>query len=141
MAQTQKPTRQGYAEIAKLVAGENASKVAKICGYTGSSVCVAAETSTYTTPATNATKATTMGFAMAAANSVVTSTTTVAGDTVEVDHVFTATGSININGFGIYNNEATPDVLFMECCFNTVIPCEAGDTITVEAKMQFKLGS
>jgi hypothetical protein len=138
MAQTEKPTYQGYGEIAKLVAGEAATKVAKIVCYEGTCTA-AAEASTYATPA--ATKSTKSGFSVTAADTVATSTTSQANDTVEVDHVFTAGEAATITGFGICNNEATPDVLFAECCFNAGIAMETSDTLTVEMKMQFLLGT
>jgi len=78
---------------------------------------------------------------MVAADTVVSSQTTVANDTVELDHVFTAGETVTVKGFGIFNNETTPDVLFALCCFAADIPLENTDTLTVEMKMQFKLGS
>jgi hypothetical protein len=78
---------------------------------------------------------------MVAANSVITSQTTVPNDTVEVDHVFTAGETITVLGFGTFNNLTTPDVLFALCCFASAIPLENTDTLTVEMKMQFKLGA
>ena len=138
MAQSQKPTTQGYGEIGKMIAGEAATKVAKIIFYEGA-CSAAAEASTYASPA--ATKSTKSGFTVGAADTVVTSQTTVANDTVEVDHVATAGESATITGFGICNNETTPDVLYAECCFNAGIAMETNDTLTVEMKMQFKLGS
>jgi len=135
MAQTQSPTKEGYAEIAKLVAGEAANEVEKVCCIKTS--CTADEDQTYA----GVTKCTESGVAMAAADTVVTSQTTVANDTVEVDHVFTAGESVTVKGFGIFNNIATPDVLFAICCFAADIPLENTDTLTVEMKMQFKLGS
>jgi len=32
-------------------------------------------------------------------------------------------------------------VVFMECCFAAALAMETSDTLTIEAKMQFKLGS
>jgi hypothetical protein len=78
---------------------------------------------------------------MVAAATVVTSQTTVPNDTVELDHVFTAGEAATITGFGCCNNEATPDVLFSECCFAAGVVFAAADTLTVEMKMQFKLGA
>ncbi|MFA5377311.1 MAG: hypothetical protein WC455_16290 [Dehalococcoidia bacterium] len=138
MSQSQKPTRQGYAETAKLVAGEAATKCAKIVAYEGD--CAAAsEASTYATPA--ATKSTKSGFAVGAANTVITVTTSFSNDTVQVDHVFTAGEAATITGFGVCNNEATPDVLFAECCFAAGIPLETAETLAVQMKMMQKLGS
>ncbi len=138
MAQSQKPTHQGYAEIAKLLAGEASTKLAKICCYEGA-CSAAAEASTYASPA--ATKSVKSGFSMASADTVVTSTTTVTDDTCETDHVFTAGETGTMTGFGVFNNEATPDVLFAECCFNAGVSMESSDTLTVEMKLQLKLGA
>jgi len=58
---------------------------------------------------------------------------------VQVDHVFTASGSQSVTGFAIENDD--DDVVFMECCFAAALAMETSDTLTIEAKMQFKLGS
>ena len=135
MAQTESGTTQGYAEIAKLVAGEAATKAAKVCCL--KTACTADATQTYA----GVTKCTESGVSMVAATTVVTSQTTVANDTVEMDHVFTAGEPVTVLGFGLFNNEATPDVLFMLCCFAAAIPLENTDTLTIEGKMQIKLGA
>lgn len=135
MAQTQSPTKEGYAEIAKLVAGEAAAEVEKVCCL--KTACTADEDQTYA----GVTKCTESGVSMVAADTVVTSTTTVTDDTVEVDHVFTAGEAVTVKGFGVFNNEATPDVVYMVCCFAADIPLENTDTLTIEGKMQIKLGA
>ena len=84
MAQSQKPTALGYAEIAKLVKGvttamaAGASGMKSIVGLTGA--CTAAEASTFANPG-GATKLAANGFTLADADSVVNSTTTVTDDT------------------------------------------------------------
>jgi hypothetical protein len=110
--------------------------VKSVVGLTGA--CTAAEASTFLNPG-GATKLAANGFTLVDANSVKTSKTTVDDDTVEVDHVFTATGAQSVSGFAVEND--TDDVVFMECCFNTAVECEKDDTLTIEAKMQFKLGA
>ena len=136
MAQTQKPTNLGYGELGRLVAGEAATAVKSIVGLTGA--CTASESSTFANPG-GATKLAANGFSLADADTVVSSQTTVADDTVELDHVFTASGTQSVSGFAVENDD--DDVVYMECCFNAALECESGDTITCEAKMQFKLGS
>jgi len=136
MAQSQKPTKLGYAEIAKLVAGEAATEVQSIVGLTGA--CTASEDSTFANPG-GATKLAANGFTLVDADSVVTSTTDATGDTCELDHVFTASGTQSVSGFATLNND--DDVVFMECCWNAAVTFETGDTATCEAKMQFKLGA
>lgn len=135
---SQKPTTQGYGEIGKRMAGEASAEVEKICCYEGT-CSAASESSTYASPA--AAKSTKSGVSMASAATVVSSQTTVANDTVEVDHVFTAGETVTVTGFGIFNNEVTPDVLFAEMCFTAGVAMESSDTLTVELKLQFKLGS
>jgi hypothetical protein len=136
MAQTQKPTALGYGEIGKLVAGEAASAVTKIVGLTAA--CTAAEASTYANPGT-ATRLAANGFALATIDTVATVTTTVANDTVQADHVFTATDTQSVSGFAIEHNDG--DATFAECCFATALAMENTDTLTVQMKIQFKLGS
>jgi len=139
MAQTQKPTKLGYAEMAKRMAtaGDGAGSCVKsIVGLTGA--CTASEDSTFANPG-GATKLAANGFTLANADSVATSTTDATDDTVEVDHVFTATGSQSVTGFAIENDD--DDVVFMECCFAAAFEAEENDTITIEGKIQFKLGS
>ena len=142
MAQSQKPTALGYAEIAKCIAtvttamAAGGSGVESVVGLTGA--CTAAEASTFLNPG-GATKLAANGFALVNAATVVTSTTTVTNDTVELDHVFTATGAQSVSGFAIENDD--DDVVFAECCFNAAVACETSDTLTVEMKLQFKLGA
>ena len=142
MAQTQKPTNLGYAEIAKCIASvttamlASGSGVKSVVGLTGA--CTAAEASTFLNPG-GATKLAANGFTLVNADSVVTSQTTVADDTVELDHIFTASGTQSVSGFAIENDD--DDVVIAECCFNAAVECENGDTLTVEMKLQFKLGA
>ncbi len=139
MAQTQKPTALGYGEIARRMAtaGDGAgSAVKSIVGLTGA--CTAAEASTFANPG-GATKLAANGFTLVDADSVTVSTTSVTDDTVELDHVFTASGAQSVSGFAIENDD--DDVVFMECCFNAAVAAENGDTVTCEGKQQFKLGA
>lgn len=136
MAQSQFPTILGYGELGRLVAGEAATEVQSIVGLTGS--CTAAEASTFANPG-GATKLAANGFTLVDADTVVASNTTVTDDTVELDHVFTCSGTQSVSGFAILNND--DDVVYMEVCFNAAIAAESSDTITCEGKMQFKLGS
>jgi len=136
MAQTQKPTNLGYGEIGRLMAEEAATGVESVVGLTGA--CTAAEASTFANPG-GATKLAANGFTLANADTVASTQTTVTDDTVELDHVFTASGTQSVSGFAIENND--DDVVFAECCFASAVACENGDTLTVEMKMQFKLGS
>ena len=136
MAQTQKPTNLGYGEIGRFMAGEAATCVKSIVGLTGA--CTAAEASTFANPG-GATKLAANGFVLVNADTVASVQTTVADDTIQVDHVFTASGDQSVTGFAIENDD--DDVVFMECCFAAALAMETSDTLTIEAKMQFKLGS
>jgi len=142
MAQSQSPTALGYAEIATLVSAvttamaAGASGMQSIVGLTGA--CTAAEASTFANPG-GATKLAANGFTLVDADTVVTSTTTVTNDTVELDHVFTASGTQSVSGFAVENDD--DDVVLAECCFNAALAMETSDTLTVELKLQFKLGS
>ena len=136
MAQTQKPTNLGYGELGRLVSGEAATAVKSVVGLTGA--CTAAEASTFANPG-GATKLAANGFTLVDADTVASSQTTVADDTVELDHVFTASGTQSVSGFAILNDD--DDVVYAECCFATALACESGDTVTVEMKLQFKLGA
>ncbi len=118
-------------------AGDGAgSAVKSIVGLTGA--CTAAEASTFANPG-GATKLAANGFTLVDADSVTVSTTSVTDDTVELDHVFTASGAQSVSGFAIENDD--DDVVFMECCFNAAVAAENGDTVTCEGKQQFKLGA
>lgn len=105
-------------------------------GLTGA--CTAAEASTFANPG-GATKLSSNGFTLVDANTVSSQQTTVANDTVRVNHVFTWSGTQSVSGFAIENND--DDVVMMECCFNAALAGESGDTLTIVANMQFKLGS
>ncbi len=136
MAQTEKPTNLGYGELGKLQAGEAAGAVKSIVGLTGA--CTASESSTFANPG-GATKLAANGFTLVDADSVKSSKTTVDNDTVELDHVFTATGNQSVSGFAIENDD--DDVVYMECCFDSAVAMQTNDTLTCEGKIQHKLGS
>jgi hypothetical protein len=136
VAQTEKPTILGYGELGRLVAGEAATCAQSIVGLTGA--CTAAEASTFLNPG-GATKLAANGFTLVDADTVSATNTSQTDDTVQVDHVFTATGSQSVTGFAIENDDN--DVVYMECCFNAALAMETNDTLTIVAKMQFKLGA
>jgi len=133
MAQTQSPTNEGYGEIGKIVAGEAATPVDCVGGL--KTTCPTDETANHA----GVTWSSESGLTEVAADSVKSSKTTVDNDTVELDHVFTAGESATVVGFGTTNTDK--DVLFAWCCFNAPVAMESFDTLTVEMKMQFKIGS
>ena len=136
MAQTQKPTNLGYGELGRLVSGGAATGVKSVVGLTGA--CTAAEASTFANPG-GATKLSANGFVLVDADTVASVQTTVADDTVQLDHVFTWTGTQSVTGFAVLNND--DDVVYAEVCFAAAIPGETNDTLTVQLKNQYKLGS
>ena len=132
MAQTQTWTDEGIAEAMKLIQGEAATKLAKIAGMTDSTACAAAVGNTYAAPAD--TMCTQYGLETAAITTVALATASTTGDSIDFDHVFTASDTINVSGIMVMNNEATPDVLYISCCFNAVLAMENNDTLTIDGR-------
>jgi hypothetical protein len=133
MGQTQSPTSEGYGELGKFLAGEAATKMKSVCCV--KTACTADEDQT----AAGITKATESGFTIADAKTVASAKTTVTADTVQLDHVFTAGEAATIKGFGWFNDD--DDVLYGICCFAADLTFATSDTLTVQAKNQFKKGS
>ena len=136
---TQKPTQLGYAEIAKRMAtaGDGAGSCVKsVVGI--ETACTAAEASTFASPGGGG-KIASNGLDLADADTVATSTTSVTDDTVDLDHEFTFSGTQQVKGFAIENDDDT--VIFAEACFAADVNGINGDTLDVQMKMQFKLGA
>ena len=131
MAQTQTVTNTGIQELVKLWSGTAATKLMSICGLTDTTACTAAVTSTYASPADA--KCTENGLEIANIDTVSEDTTNTAGDTITFDHVFTATGTENVSGVIVCNDD--DDVAFVECCFNAVIAMENTDTLTIDGQV------
>ncbi len=135
--QTQQPTEEGFGEIGKLVAGEetvaNAAMKSVFCLITAK--CTATDTTnTYADNIKNVSLDT--GLDLADATTVKTVQTDHANDTVEIDHVFTAAAGDTISGF-CWCNDAD-DILYGICCFAAEVTLAKTDTLTVQAKNQFK---
>ena len=130
MAQTQVVTDTGIAELVKLFAEIAATGMESIVALNMATPCTAVVGSTFADPADTATHHTDSGLAIQAINTVSTTLTNTAGDTLTFDHVFTATGTKNVAGIHACNND--DDVTFVECCFNAVLPVENTDTITID---------
>lgn len=132
MVQTQSPTDEGYAEVAKLLAG-SAATAAKSMVLVKTTIVVS-ETQTYA----GITKVTETGLALV--DSTVTNvTTTTAYDSVKVNHKWTAGATVTVLGFGVCNDD--DDVLFMICAFDAAVAMESGDTLDCTGTMQIKKGS
>jgi hypothetical protein len=115
------------------MSGGAATGVKSIVGLNMATACTAAAASTFADPADTATHHADGGLSIADADSVTQSQTNTSGDTIEVDHVFTATESRNMAGFHVCNDDN--DVAIMECCYNAVLAMENTDTNTIEAKI------
>ena len=131
MAQTQTITNEGIGELVKLMCGEAATCVKSICCLTDTTPCTASVTSTYASPASN--KIVDSGLSIVDADSVVSSTTNTTDDTIELNHAFTASGTKNVSGVIICNDDN--DVNIGECCFNAVLALESSDMLAVEFKV------
>jgi len=131
MAQTQTVTNEGITELMKLWHGTTASKLMSICGITDTTACTAVVTSTYTTPADA--KCTDAGLSIVNITTIALATSNTAGDSIDFDHVFTASATKNVSGVIVCNDD--DDVAFIECCFNAVIAMENTDTLTIDGRV------
>ena len=132
MSQTQVVIDSGIAELILLWREEAATGMESIVCLNMATPCTAAVGSTFADPADTATHHTDSGLLLAAIDTVGGDTTNTAGDTITFDHVFTATGSKNVAGIHVCNDD--DDVAFIECCFNAVIAVENTDTITIDGQ-------
>lgn len=131
MAQTQTVTNEGITELVKLWHGTTASKLKGICGLTDTTACTAAATSTYASPADS--KCTENGLEQADITTIAIATSNTTGDSIDFDHVFTASGTQNVSGIIVSNDD--DDVAYIECCFNAVIAMENTDTLTIDGRV------
>ena len=131
MAQTQTVTNEGITELVKLWHGTTASKLKGICGLTDSTACTAVVTSTYASPADS--KCTQYGLEQADITTIAIATSNTTGDSIDFDHVFTASGTLNVSGVIVSNDD--DDVAYIECCFNAVIAMENTDTLTIDGRV------
>ena len=131
MAQTQTVTNEGVTELVKLWQGTTASKLKGICGLTDTTACTAAAGSTYATPADS--KCTENGLEQADITTIAIATSNTTGDSIDFDHVFTASGTENVSGIIVSNDD--DDVAFIECCFNAVVAMENTDTLTIDGRV------
>lgn len=126
MAQTDEFLDEGIAAIIDALK----TAATNIVGMTDSSACTAAKTSTHAAPVD--TLITDSGLADQAIDTVGEDTTNTTGDTITWDHEFTATGTKNVSGIHITN--ATPNVSYVEVCFNAVLAMENLDTLTIDGQ-------
>jgi len=133
MAQTQTVTDTGIQELVLLWEEALSSGMESIVCLEMATVCTAAVASTFADPADTAIHHTDSGLLLAAIATVGHATTNTTGDTITFDHVFTATGTKNVAGIHVCNND--DDVTFVECCFNAVLAVENTDTITIDGEV------
>ena len=132
-AQTQSPTVEGYNELGLLVSGTGGTAMKSVCCL--KTTCTANDTQT----SAGVTKSTESGLTLANADKVSAVKTTGNTDTVQIDHVFTAGEAATVKGFGWWND--ADDKLYGLCCFAADVVLAKDDTLTVQAKNQFKVGS
>lgn len=131
MSQTQTVTDEGIGELVKLCTGAAATQIKSIVGLTDSSACTAAVLSTYGTPADP--KITDSGLSIADCDTISQDTTNSTNDTMTFDHVFTASGTKNVSGVLLCNDD--DDCSIAECCFNAVLAMESSDTLTIDGSI------
>ena len=132
MAQTETWTDTGIAELILLLREEAATGMQSIVALEMATPCTAVVGSTFADPADTAIHHTDSGLDIAEIDTVAGDTVNTAGDTILFDHVFTATGTKNVAGIHVCNND--DNVAFIECCFNAVLPMANTDTLTIDGQ-------
>ena len=132
MAQTQTVTNEGIQELVKLWHGTAATKLMSIIGLTdNTAACVAAVGSTFAAPADA--HCTDAGLTIANITTIAIATSAEAGDAIDFDHVFTATGERSVSGIHVCND--ADDKTYIECCFNALLAMETDDTLTIDGQV------
>jgi len=132
MGQSETWTDTGIAEAILLLREEPATGMESIVALEMATPCTAVVGSTFADPADTAVHHTDSGLQLAAIDTVGGATTNTAGDTIEFNHVFTASATKNVAGIHVCNNDDT--VTFIECCFNAVLAMENTDTCTIDGE-------
>ena len=132
MGQSQTVTDTGIQELILLWEEAASSGMESIVCLEMATPCTAVVGSTFADPADTAIHHTDSGLLLAAIDTVGHATTNTTGDTITFDHVFTATGTKNVAGIHVCNNDDT--VTFIECCFNAVLAMENTDTLTIDGE-------
>jgi hypothetical protein len=126
MAQTEEFLDEGIAAIIDTLQTE----ATHIVCMTDSTPCTAAKNHTHASPAD--TLVVDSGLADQAIDTVGEDDTNTTGDTITIDHVFTASGTKNVSGIQVTND--TPDASYAEVCFNAIVPMESSDTLTIDGE-------
>ena len=132
MAQEQVVNNQGVVELVLWLTGGTATPIHSIsCIKTA---CSAATASGYA----NYTQCSEAGLTLSTIATISASSDSFSGDTVHVEHPFTAGATATVKGHFISNDD--DDVLYSVCCYAGDIAVESGDTITVTHKIRGKNG-
>jgi len=110
-----------------------ASALYKIVALDMATPCTAAAASTFADPADTAVHHTEGGLEIADISTVAQAISNTTGDSIDFDHVFTASATKNVAGIHACNYDG--DVTFVECCFNAVIAMESSDTLTIDGRV------
>ena len=134
MAQTQTVTDTGIAELMMLWHGTAAGALKSIaCMTDDSDVCAATYTDSHTTPADPLCTDSGLSIVDMTGASVVLATSNTAGDSIDFDHLFTASGTKSVSGIVVKNEQ--DDVVYVSCCFNALLAMESSDTLTIDGRV------
>lgn len=132
MAQEQVVSNEGIVELVLFLTGGASSALHSIaCVDTACSAATASGYADYDQCAA-------AGLTLATIATISASSDSFSGDTVHVEHPFTAGASATVKGHMISNDEDTE--LYSVCCYAGDISVESGDTITVTHKIRGKNG-
>ena len=132
MVQEQVVNNEGIVELVLWLTGGTATSIHSIsCIKTACSAATASGYSNYTQSAA-------AGLTLATVATISASSDSFSGDTVHVEHPFTAGASETVKGHFLGNDD--DDVLYSVCCYAGDITVENGDTITVTHKIRGKNG-
>jgi len=132
MAQEEVINNEGIVEANLLLMGSTATKINSISLI--KTACSAATASGYS----DYTQATETGCVVTAIATITASSDSFSGDTIHIEHPFTAGEAATIKGHLIANTDK--DVLYSVCCYAGDISMETNDTLTVTHKIRGKNG-
>lgn len=132
MVQEQVMNNEGIVELVLWLTGGASSAISSI------SLLKTACSASTASGSTDYTESIVSGLVLAAIDTVSASSDSFSGDTVHIEHAFTAGASETVKGHYILNAE--DDALWSVCCYAGDISIESGDTITVTHKIRAKNG-
>ena len=131
IAQTQVVTNEGYALIAGYLSGATGADTIKSIVALTDCTGGAQATKAYASLA----KSTESGLTIQDATAVTVTSTSVAGDTVQLDDVLTAGATDTIAGIAVCNDD--DNAAHGYCCFDASVALATADTITFQWKESF----